>query len=263
MDWLILLIAIVLGVPAVAWLAQDQLIFFPQPIASTAHIGTEIAPIEIVANDGTRLHGWMRTAIATPAPAVLYFGGNAEEVSWTITERRWPLGWTIVAINYRGYGKSEGSPSETALVADALAIYDAIAMRSDVDAKHIVAVGRSLGTGVVVKLAAARPLSGVILASPYDSLVALGRTHYPWLPVSWLLKHRFDVDADARRMRIAMLAVVASSDTIIPRARSQSLYDAWAGPKTWLSVPGTDHNTLSVPDAFWTGVTEFLTARLQ
>jgi uncharacterized protein len=263
MDWLILLIAIVLGVPAVAWLAQDQLIFFPQPIASTAHIGTEIAPIEIVSNDGTRLHGWMRTAIATPAPAVLYFGGNAEEVSWTITERRWPLGWTIVAINYRGYGKSEGSPSETALAADALAIYDAIAMRSDVDAKHIVAVGRSLGTGVAVKLAAARPLSGVILASPYDSLVALGRTHYPWLPVSWLLKHRFDVDADARRMRIPMLAVVASSDTIIPRARSQSLYDAWAGPKTWLSVPGTDHNTLSVPDTFWTGVTEFLTARLQ
>jgi len=263
MDWLILLIAIVLGVPAVAWLAQDQLIFFPQPIASTAHIGAEIAPIEIVSSNGTRLHGWMRPATATPAPIVLYFGGNAEEVSWTITERRWPLAWTIVAMNYRGYGKSEGTPSETALVADALAIYDAIATRSDVDATHIVAIGRSLGTGVAVKLAAARPLAGVILASPYDSLVALGRTHYPWLPVSWLLKHRFDVDADAQRMRIPMLAIVASSDTIIPRARSQSLYDAWGGPKTWLNVAGTDHNTLSVPDAFWTGVTEFLTARLQ
>ena len=263
MEWFILLVAIVLGVPAVAWLAQDRLIFFPQPIVSTAHIGAEIAPLEIVASDGIRLHGWMRIANATPAPVVLYFGGNAEEVSWTITERRWPLGWTIVAMNYRGYGKSEGSPGETALVADALAIYDAMAARSDVDATHIVALGRSLGTGVAVKLAAARPLTGVILASPYDSLVALGRTHYPWLPVSWLLKHRFDVDADARRVRIPMLAIVAPSDAIIPRPRSQSLYDAWAGPKTWLSVPGTDHNTLSVPDAFWTSVGDFLEARLQ
>jgi fermentation-respiration switch protein FrsA (DUF1100 family) len=138
-----------------------------------------------------------------------------------------------------------------------------MAARSDVDATHIVALGRSLGTGVAVKLAAARPLTGVILASPYDSLVALGRAHYPWLPVSWLLKHRFDVDADARRVRIPMLAIVASSDAIIPRPRSQSLYDAWAGPKTWLSVPGTDHNTLSVPDSFWTGVGGFLEARLQ
>ena len=263
MEWLILLIAIVLGVPAIAWLAQDQLIFFPQPIVSTAHIGTEIAPLEIASSDGTRLRGWMRTATATPAPVVLYFGGNAEEVSWTLTERRWPFGWTIVAMNYRGYGKSEGSPGEKALVADALAVYDAVAVRSDVDATHIVAMGRSLGSGVAVKLAAARPLAGVILASPYDSLVALGRTHYPWLPVSWLLKHRFDVDGDARRMRVPMLAVVASSDVIIPRTRSQALYDAWTGPKTWLDVPGTDHNTLSVPDTFWTGVGEFLAARLQ
>ena len=71
MEWLILLIAIVLGVPAVAWLAQDQLIFFPQPIVSTAHIGTEIAPLEIVSSDGTRLHGWMRIANATPAPVAI------------------------------------------------------------------------------------------------------------------------------------------------------------------------------------------------
>src|SRR5437762_4044779 len=178
MEWLLLLVAIALGVPAVAWLAQDRLIFFPQPIGSTAHIGTEMAPLEIVAGDGTRLHGWMRIANATPAPVVIYFGGNAEEVSWTITERRWPLGWTVVAVNYRGYGKSEGSPGETALVADAASIYDAIAARSDVDAMHIVALGRSLGTGVAVKLASARPLAGVMLASPYDSLVAVGRTHY-------------------------------------------------------------------------------------
>ena len=261
MEWLILLLAIVVGIPAIFWVGQERLIFFPQAIVSTDHLGAGIAPIEIVSADGTRLHGWIRAANAAPAPVVLYFGGNAEEVSWTIAARRWPTGWTIVAVNYRGYGRSEGSPGEAPLVADALAVYDAIAARSDVDAKHIVAFGRSLGTGVAVKLAAARPLAGAVLASPYKSLVALGRTHYPWLPVSWLLKHRFDVESDARRTRIPMIAIVASNDAIIPRVRSQALYDAWGGPKAWIDVPATDHNTLAVPDSFWTAVAQFLAER--
>src|SRR5206468_12560106 len=131
-------------------------------------------PLEIVATDGTRLRGWLRRAAATPAPVVLYFGGNAEEVSWTLADRRWPREWAIVAINYRGYGASDGTPGESALVADALAIHDAIAARADVDPRRIVAFGRSLGAGVAVKLAGARPLAGAILVSPYDSLVEVG-----------------------------------------------------------------------------------------
>ena len=119
----------------------------------------------------------------------------------------------------------------------------------------------SLGTGVAVKLVAARPLDGAILVSPYDSLVELGRTHYPWLPVSMLLRHRFDGEADARRVHVPLLAIVADHDSIIPRERSRALYDAWAGPKTWFVVPATDHNTLSAPDAFWAGVAGFLGAR--
>jgi len=258
MEWLLVIAALVLGVPAAAWLAQDRLIFFPQPVASTAHLPADAAALEVVADDGTPLRGWLRAAPTTPAPAVLYFGGNAEEVSWTLGDRRWPRDWTIVAVNYRGYGDSGGAPAETTLVADALAIYDAVAARTDVGPRPIVAVGRSLGTGVAVKLAAARPLAGVVLASPYDSLVEVGRTHYPWLPVSLLLKHRFDAAADAGHIRAPLLAIVASSDSIMPEARSRALYEAWAGPKTWLVVPGTDHNTLSGPDAYWTAVAAFL-----
>jgi uncharacterized protein len=261
MEWLVVIAALVLGVPAAAWLAQDRLLFFPQPVGSTSHLPAEAKPLEIGATDGTRLRGWMRVATATPAPAVLYFGGNAEEVSWTLAEKRWPREWAIVAVNYRGYGASEGAPSETALVADALAIYDAIAGRPDVDASRIVVFGSSLGTGVAVKLAAARPIAGAILASPYDSMVEVGRTHYPWLPVSWLLKHRFEADADARRAHAPLLAIVADGDSTIPRERSQALYAAWAGPKAWLVVPATDHNSLHGPDAFWTGVAGFLAAR--
>jgi fermentation-respiration switch protein FrsA (DUF1100 family) len=261
MEWIVFLAVILLGVPAAAWLAQERLIFFPQPVVSSPYLPAEAKPLEIVATDGTRLRGWMRAANAMPAPAVLYFGGNAEEVSGTLVDPRWPRDWTIVAINYRGYGTSEGTPGESALVADALVIYDAIVAQPEVDARRIVALGRSLGTGVAEKLGAARPLAGLILVSPFDSLVALGRTHYPWLPVSTLLRHRFDSDVDARRIQVPLLAIVADRDSIIPHERSQALYDAWAGPKSWLVVRATDHNTLSVPDAFWAGVAGFLGGR--
>jgi hypothetical protein len=262
MEWVVLIAAIALGVPAAAWLAQDRLVFFPQPIASTAHLPADAKPLEIVAADGTRLRGWMRGAATAPqpapAPVVLYFGGNAEEVSWTLADEHWPRDWSIVAINYRGYGASEGRPGEAALVADALAIHDAITVRADVDPRRIVAFGRSLGAGVAVKLAAARPLAGAILASPYDSLVELGRAHYPLLPVAWLLRHRFDGVADARALSIPLLAIVAERDAIIPHERSRALYDAWAGPKSWLVVPAADHNSLGLRDAFWSGIGEFL-----
>src|SRR6266508_4058290 len=193
LTWTLLVIAAVaIGIPAAAWWAQDRLIFFPQPIGSTRHLPPAAAPLEVVAADGIRLRGWIVAANATPAPTVIYFGGNAEVVSWTLADARWPRDWTRVALNYRGYGDSEGTPGEAALHADAQAVFDAIARRSDVDAQRIVVFGRSLGTGVAVALASARPVAGVVLVSPYDSLAAVGRTHYPFLPVSLLLRHRFD-----------------------------------------------------------------------
>jgi hypothetical protein len=261
MEWLLIAAAVLLGVPAAAWVAQDRLIFYPQPLLATAHLPPDARPLEVVAADGTRLHGWMRVPARTPAPVVIYFGGNAEEVSWTLADRRWPAEWAVVAVNYRGYGRSEGRPSESALVADAMAIHDALLARPDADPRRIVVFGRSLGTGVAVRLAAARPLSGAILASPFDSLVELGRTHFPLLPVAWLLRHRFDVLAAARTLDIPLLAIVASDDTIIPQQRSRVLYEAWAGPRQWLSVEGTDHNTLSVPATFWSAVGRFLGER--
>jgi hypothetical protein len=258
MEWLVLALALVTAVPAAAYFFQDRLIFFPQPLVGAPRMPARAEPLEVVAADGTRLAGWLRRGASNPAPAVLYFGGNAEEVSWTFADPRWPRDWTVVAVNYRGYGASGGEPSERALSADALAIFDAVARREDVDAKRIVAFGRSLGTGVATYLAARRPVAGVVLASPYDSLVEMGRAHYPWLPVGLLLRHRFDSIAHAGSLSMPLLAIVAERDAIIPEARSRALYDAWAGTRSWVVVPGTDHNTLSAPDAFWTAIAAFL-----
>ncbi len=261
MEWLILVAAIAIGVPAAAWLAQDRLIFFPQPVISTAHLPARAAPLEVAAADGTRLRGWIARGSVTPAPTVIYFGGNAEEVSWTIADARWPPAWTIASLNYRGYGASEGAPGERELTADGVAIYDAVAARDDVEPRRIVVFGRSLGTAIATHVAAQRPVAGVVLVSPYDSLTALGKEHYPWLPVSLLLRHRFDTLADASRNRMPLLAIVAESDTIIPVARSRALFDAWAGPKTWQVVPRADHNALGATGGFWEGVGQFLAER--
>jgi uncharacterized protein len=258
MEWLIVIAVVVLGVSGAAWLAQERLIFFPQPLTSTTHLPARAEPLEVVAADGTHLRGWVVKGTATPAAIVLYFGGNAEEVSWTVADARWPREWTIVALNYRGYGASEGAPGEPALTVDALAIYDALARREDIDPRRIVVFGRSLGTAIATHLAAERPVAGAILASPYDSLVAVGKLHYPWLPVSLLLRHRFDARADAQRNMTPLLAIVGDSDSIIPLERSQALFDAWAGPKTWQVVERADHNDLGASDAFWTGVARFL-----
>ena len=232
MEWLIAVIAIAVGVPAAAWLRRT----------ASSSSRSRRRRRRICRRTPCRTPSRPRTARAFTAgsrkappcrrPTVIYFGGNAEEVSHTLADPRWPRQWTIVALNYRGYGTSEGKPGERELAADALAIYDAVVAREGIDAKRIVVFGRSLGTALAAHVAAERPVAGVMLVSPYDSLAAIGRHHYPWLPVSLLLKHRFDAEADARGCNVPMLAIVAERDTIIPVARSRALYDAWAGPKS-------------------------------
>ncbi len=258
MEWLVAIAAIVIGLPAAAWFGQEKLIFFPQPGAGRSHLPAGTADLEVIARDGARLAGFLVPGGTQPAPALLYFGGNAEEISWSLADRRWPRGWTVAGVNYRGYGTSAGRPGERELRDDGLAVYDVLAARPDVDAHRIVVVGRSLGTGVAVHVAAARNVAGAILISPFDSLVAVGRMHYPWLPVDWLLRHRFDSVALAASVEAPMLAIVAASDGIIPPARSRALFDAWAGPRTWVAIPGADHNDLGSTAAFWEPIATFV-----
>ncbi len=262
MDWFVFLAAIVLCVPLAAWLAQDKLLFFPQPVGSTAPRQANAAPLEITVGDRIRLRGWIMRGTARPAPTVLYFGGNAEEVSWTLSDARWPREWTIVGLNYRGYGASEGKPGEAALKADALAIYEAVSRRDDVDPGRIVVFGRSLGTAVAVHLAAERPqIAAAVLVSPYDSMVAIGKLHYPWLPVNLLLRHRFVAMDDAVRSHMPLLVIVGDHDAIIPPQRSRALYEAWSGAKQWLAVTGAGHNDLGNDEEFWSAIGSFLAAR--
>lgn len=247
-----------LGISLSAYLLQDKLIFQQRPLTEARHDEVvarhaNVSDIFLQAADGTRLHAWQFKS-DPDAPLVIYFGGNAEEVSWMIEQlayRKTKTAWLLV--DYRGYGASEGAPSEDALVSDALAWYDLAAR----DAKRVYAFGRSLGSGVAVRLAAERRVDGIILVAPYDSMTAIARYHYPLLPVGLLLRHRFDSLALAPKMASPLLCIAAADDRVVPVDHARRLYDAWAGPKRWLQLAGGHNSTDDQPE-YWPAIEAFL-----
>jgi hypothetical protein len=256
---------------ALMWLTQDSQIFFPQPTrgAPVAPPGWTLERVSIAAADGTPLAGVLvmppRQAGAgtPPVAAVLHFGGNAEEATAYAPEVERIYGRrAVILVNYRGFGESGGKPGEKALVADSLALYDWAARRGDLDAARICAHGRSIGSGVAVQLAAARPLRCIVLTSPFESLVDVGRTHMRWLPVGWLLRHRFESIAHAPGLKVPALVVYGSADTIIPPDHSERLADAWGGPVERLRLDGFGHNDIDLNPRYAQAIAAFLDRQL-
>jgi pimeloyl-ACP methyl ester carboxylesterase len=259
------LAAVAIAFPVLIYLLQERLIFLPQP-SSEAERSTAarrypgVREVFLQASDGTRLHAWHVPAPATaPAsvPLVVYFGGNAENVAWMLDElpRRTPaVAWLLV--DYRGYGGSAGAPSEAALVADALLWYDQASALS----KRIFVFGRSLGTGVAVQLASQREVAGVILVTPFDSLVKVAQRYYPFLPVRWMLRHRFDSAAIASNLRAPLLCLTAMQDEVIPPDHGRRLFEAWGGPKQWVPLEGATHNTTDSRANYWPSIAAFLSS---
>ena len=265
-----MLLAVIVGVGfflLLVFLRQEKMIFFPQPVSeqTLARIRSlkNVEEISIRTKYGITLRGWLvKNAGSTKSPLIIYFGGNAEEVSWMIGEAERFRGWSLALINYRGYGASEGAPGEKKLFADALTIFDYFAERPDTGGENIVAMGRSLGSGVAVHLAHNRPVKGLVLITPYDSMTSLAQEKFRFLPVSLLLRHRFDSLSLAPLMRQPMLALSAGDDTIIPPRHAKRLVDAWGGPATFVVIEGADHNTIDTHDRYWQCIKDFL-SRLQ
>lgn len=152
---------------------------------------------------------------------VLYFGGNAEDVSQALPmlQQAFPAA-AIHAMHYRSYGGSSGSPTEATLVGDAFALYDGT---SNAQANDIVVVGRSLGSGVAVQLAAARPVQRLVLITPYDSIGGLAARMFPAFPVRLLLRDHYDSWRHAARISAPTTLIIAGRDEVIPNASSLRL----------------------------------------
>ena len=231
------------------YLNQRHLIYMPQSSRQLRQ-----PPDFVLSRDAAVLRGWVVNPGQTKA--LLYFGGNAERIEDLREDfSRWFPDRTIYLLPYRGYGGSSGEPSESALIDDALALYDDAARRH----KGIAVIGRSLGSGVAVQLAARRPLERLVLVTPFDSLLRVAQDAYPFAPVSLLLKDRYESWRIAAQVHCPVLVLRADDDQVIRPARTAQLVASFATPPTELVIAGTAHNTIQDDPAYQPALNAFLT----
>jgi len=206
-------------------LAQGALLFPRWAMGVSPPLPSAAVDLRVERPGGVVLAGHLFPGQRGSAPLVLGFGGNAwDGAALALFLRQVFPDHDVAAFHYRGYGPSTGRPSAAALAEDAVAIHDHLAK-----GREVVAVGLSIGAGPAAHLASARPLSGVLLVTAFDSLEALARGHYPWAPVGWLLRHRMAPAEDLAVAGVPVALISAERDTIIPAARTQALREALAG----------------------------------
>lgn len=226
---------------------QSSLLYYPQP--SRLAVASMTLPVEDAS---------VQVSIrALPgAPAIIYFGGNAEDVSGTLPQlaRLFP-GHALYLMHYRGFGQSTGEPSEPALHADARALYDNVRR----DHTEIKLIGRSLGSGIAARLASEQPVTRLALVTPYDSIENVAVEQFPWLPVRWLIRDRFDSAAVAPRITAPTTLIVAEHDTLIRPERTAQLATFFQpGVVRPVVVQGADHNDIGARPVYERALVEAL-----
>lgn len=242
-------ILIVAAVAVVLYLAfcgilfafQRSLIYYPQPDAGPRSADTltlALGEAQVLVN----------TSPHDGPEAVIYFGGNAEEVWRSLPDLKAAFPErALYLLNYRGYGGSTGTPSEAALVADALALVD----RVRAEHPRISVIGRSLGSAVAIHVASLRPIERLALITPFNSLEEIASRQFPFVPLHFLLLDKFESWRYASAVTAPTLILAAQHDEVILRASTESLVTHFPrGLATLTIVRGTGHNTISESPEF-------------
>ncbi len=242
---------------------QDHLLFHPQPksLAETSAFlerHPDFDTLCLVMEDNTRINVFLSKQDSGNAkrPLVIYFGGNAEEVSHLAEYNNHFSPCILALVNNRGFGRSSGSPSEKSMFSDALSIYDHLKVRPGIDAERIIIAGRSIGTGVATYLSSKRPVAATILITPYESMTAVAQEKYPFIPISLLLKHPFASEVYAETINTPVLVLIAKNDAVIPAPHAYNLLKHWKGKSSFLEVEA-DHLSIMDDEAVWKKIGEF------
>ncbi|WP_226634986.1 alpha/beta hydrolase [Brevundimonas poindexterae] len=246
-----------LAVAGLVYVNQRSLMYFPDAERSAPDAaGPAIQVVEIATDDGERLVGWWLPP-QEGQPTLLFFNGNAAGLAGQ--RGRWrriaDQGLGFLAIGYRGYDGSTGSPSEAGLHEDARAAWDWLAARTDT--ADIVIHGFSLGSGVATRLATERPARALILEAPYTSTADVAARSYPWLPVRWLMKDQYRSADIIDQVDMPILILHGNVDEVIPYDLGRTLYDRAPAPKQFIRMIGSNHNTL-VRDGGYDHIWRFL-----
>jgi uncharacterized protein len=246
LKWILLLALVGWGgIVALAYVAQRSLMYFPEKVRTPpAAAGLpEAEEVFLQTADGEKLIAW-HVPPRGEKPFVLYFHGNGGALSWRADRFRALIadGTGLLALSYRGYGGSSGSPSETGLIRDAEAVYEFAAARYETS--RLALWGESLGTGVAVALAATHPVAAIMLDAPFTSAAAVGAAHYPFLPVRWLIKDPFYSDRRILDVHAPVLVLHGERDDVVPIAFGEQLFALIPGRKQFVRIAAAGHNDL-------------------
>ncbi|BAL87041.1 hypothetical protein AMIS_18210 [Actinoplanes missouriensis 431] len=237
----------VLMIALVIWTLQRKLIYFPDRAAPPLAVGA--SAVTLRTDDGLRLGAWLvRPPLGTPerplSVLVAHGNGGNRAGRMPLASALAALGVTVLLLDYRGYGGNPGRPSEDGLHRDAVAgraFLDTLGM-------PVVYYGESLGAGVVTSLAVRHPPAGLLLRSPFTSLAAAGRVHYPWLPVGALLRDRYPVADQISQVRAPTVVVYGTADSVVPATQSAEVARRAGLLAGEVVVPGADHNDRTLLD---------------
>jgi fermentation-respiration switch protein FrsA (DUF1100 family) len=240
----------------------DRLVYFPTRVhdGGTPHaLGLDYEDVALTASDGVRLHAWY-VPVPTPLRTVLLLHGNAGNISHRLDKLAVlnDLGASVLLLDYRGYGHSDGSPDEAGTYRDAEAAYRWLIERG-IEPQDVIVYGESLGGPIATDLAARQPVGGLILESSPSSILAVAQHFYPLLPVSVLLSVRYDALAKIGKVRAPLLVLHSPTDDIVPFAMAEQVYAAANPPKRMVALRGGHNdNFLVAADVYRGALGDFL-----
>jgi pimeloyl-ACP methyl ester carboxylesterase len=237
---------------AFLWANETRIVYRTHRSRASA-VGATPTTLYLRTSDGVRLEALKLEGDDEPRDArwILFFHGSAHSIhNWRVRvqlEQLRDLGYTVLAPEYRGFGRNEGTPSESGLYEDAMTAYRYVTAQVGVPPSRVVVAGRSLGSAVAVDLASRVPLAGVMLLSPIDSIVRMGARMYPWVPVRLLASSRFDSLGKIGRVRAPVVVIHAADDRWVPIEAARSLFGEARSPKLMLETLG-GHNGAGFED---------------
>jgi len=256
---LLILFLLYAAVCAAAYAYQARMLFPAPPARDEAQLPAGAERLSLATPDGVRLIG-VRLPAPVPdpqAPLLLAFGGNGwnADAAADYLRQVYPQA-EIVAFHFRGYRPSGGTPSSRALEADSLLVHDKVARRFP--GRPVVAIGFSIGSGVGAYLAGHRPLAGLILVTPFDSLTEVAVAQMPWLPVRLLFSNPMEPAAALRGSRVPTAIFAAGRDELVAATRTEGLRRAVPNLVYDRTIPRVGHNGIYQVPAFQAGMREAL-----
>lgn len=240
---------------------EDRIIYhpykYPEGIWNPSEFNVTVEDVFFQARDGTRLHGWYIPSPNAQA-TLLWFHGNAGNLTHRLENIRQlqPLNLNIFIFDYRGYGKSEGKPSEAGLYQDSQAAYDILVREKNiVPSESLFLFGRSLGGICAVEVASGNEAAGLILESVFTSAQDMAGKVLPLLPIGWALRSKFSAIEKVPHLKLPKLFLHGTEDEIVPYKLGRKLYSAAAEPKEFYDIEGAGHN-----DAYGVGGPEYFSA---